>query len=75
MESLTPNQSFTEAFINLEHVVLGRKLKPCRVRNSEAFLNEQENFYRRLAAAKPKLRKFVKGWLNRLSALRMLTAV
>lgn len=30
----------------------------------------REGFYRRLAERKPKLKKFLKGWLNRLNALR-----
>ena len=36
-------------------------IKYCEVR---------EAFYRRLAQSKPKLNKFLKGWLNRLNALR-----
>lgn len=36
----------------------------------ERYLDEQEAFYRRLAAAKPRLSKFLKGWLNRTSDLR-----
>lgn len=38
--------------------------------DAAAFLDEQENFYRRLAAARPKSQKFLKGWLNRTRALR-----
>lgn len=30
----------------------------------------RERFYRRLAASKPKLEKFLTGWLNRVAALR-----
>lgn len=38
-------------------------------RDGEAFLKEQASFYRRLAAQKPRLAKFLKGWINRLEAL------
>jgi hypothetical protein len=34
-----------------------------------AFLDERRDFYNRLAAQKPGLRKFLKGWLNRVNAL------
>jgi len=34
------------------------------------FLDGQEAFYRRLAAARPGLGKFLKGWLNRTADLR-----
>jgi len=34
------------------------------------FLDGQEAFYRRLAAARPPLQKFLKGWLNRTADLR-----
>jgi len=34
-----------------------------------AFLAEQEAFYQRLAAARPALKKFLKGWLNRTADL------
>jgi Glycosyl hydrolase 108 len=34
------------------------------------YLDEQEAFYRRLAASKPSLGKFLKGWLNRTADLR-----
>jgi hypothetical protein len=37
---------------------------------SERFLDEQEAFYRRLVAARPRSRKYLKGWLNRTNALR-----
>lgn len=39
-----------------------------------AFLDAQEAFYRRLAAARPALGKFLKGWLARTSALRQRMA-
>lgn len=35
-----------------------------------AFLAEQDRFYRRLARARPKSAKYLKGWLNRTEALR-----
>jgi lysozyme family protein len=34
------------------------------------FIDEQERFYRRLVEARPKSRKYLKGWLNRTHALR-----
>ena len=37
---------------------------------AETFLDEQEAFYRRLAAARPKSAKYLKGWLNRTQSLR-----
>ena len=37
---------------------------------ASSFLTEQENFYQRLVDAKPSLRKFLKGWLNRTKDLR-----
>lgn len=36
----------------------------------ERYLSAQEDFYRRLAQSKPRLSKFLKGWLNRTSDLR-----
>ena len=38
--------------------------------NWRAFLSEQDDFYRRLAAARPPLKKYLKGWRNRTSDLR-----
>lgn len=35
-----------------------------------AYCNEREAYYRRLAERNPKLSVFLKGWLNRLDALR-----
>jgi len=35
-----------------------------------AYCDAREAYYRRLVAAKPDLRVFLKGWLNRLNALR-----
>jgi lysozyme family protein len=35
-----------------------------------AYCDEREAYYRRLAEQRPKLDVFLKGWLNRLSALR-----
>ena len=34
------------------------------------FLDAQEAFYRRLVEARPKARKYLKGWLNRVADLR-----
>jgi len=39
------------------------------------FLDGQEAFYRRLAAARPSLQKFVKGWLNRTEDLRRIVGL
>lgn len=41
-----------------------------RAREAAGFVGEQEAFYRRLAAGKPELGKFLKGWLNRCGDLR-----
>lgn len=38
--------------------------------SAAGFLDAQEAFYRRLAQARPGLRKFLKGWLNRTADLR-----
>lgn len=37
---------------------------------AERFLQEQEDFYRRLAEQRPRSQKYLKGWLNRTAALR-----
>lgn len=39
-------------------------------RRAEAFLRGQEAFYRRLAAQRPSLAKYLGGWLNRTADLR-----
>ena len=39
------------------------------------YLDQQEAFYRRLAAARPALRKFLKGWLSRTVDLRKFLKV
>lgn len=39
----------------------------CQVK---AYCDARESYYRRLAEQKPKLAVFLKGWLNRLNALR-----
>lgn len=44
------------------------------VSTSTAFLDAQEGFYRRLAASRPTLAKYLKGWLNRTRALRKFIA-
>lgn len=41
-----------------------------QAKTAETFLQEQEAFYRRLVAAKPKLQKFLRGWLNRTADLK-----
>jgi len=38
--------------------------------SAQNFLDNQEDFYRRLVAARSSLSKFLKGWLNRTTALR-----
>lgn len=37
---------------------------------AEKFLDEQAAFYERLCEARPALKKFKKGWLNRVDSLR-----
>lgn len=39
-------------------------------KTADSFLDEQAAFYRRLAVAKPRMQKYLKGWLNRVNALR-----
>ena len=36
----------------------------------KAYCDIREGFYRRLVGRKPRLKKFLRGWLNRLNALR-----
>jgi len=50
----------------------GRADKIMRVagQDAERFLDEQDDFYRRLAAQRPKSKKYLKGWLNRTESLR-----
>jgi len=43
---------------------------PASPRTAADFLAAQDAFYRRLSEARPALRKFLKGWLNRTSDLR-----
>lgn len=47
-----------------------QKIFATGVKTASGFLDEQEAFYKRLAAARPKDRKFLKGWLNRTGSLR-----
>ena len=44
-------------------------------RDAASFLLAQEGFYHRLAASNPKLKKFLKGWLNRTQDLRKFLKV
>ena len=39
-------------------------------RSAAGFLNARDDFYRRLADARPRSRKYLTGWLNRTAALR-----
>lgn len=39
-------------------------------RGAAGFLDARDAFYKRLAEARPRSRKYLKGWLNRTSALR-----
>ena len=39
-------------------------------RQPTAFIDAQAFFYRWIAAARPRMAKFLKGWLNRLNDLR-----
>jgi lysozyme family protein len=39
-------------------------------KTSKEFIDAQEQFYRRLAASRPSLKKFLNGWINRLTSLR-----
>lgn len=41
-----------------------------KAKTADQFIKEQNNFYERLADAKPKFRKFLKGWENRTTDLR-----
>lgn len=43
--------------------------------SASQFLDEQEAFYRRLAEARPRSQKYLKGWLNRVNALRRLLKI
>jgi len=43
--------------------------------SASAFLDNQEAFYQRLADARPTLRKYLKGWLNRTEDLRRVLGV
>jgi lysozyme family protein len=42
-------------------------------KNPKKFLDEQEDFYRRLAEARPASKKYLKGWLARTEDLRKIT--
>ena len=41
-------------------------------RTASAYLDAQAAFYKRLAARRPKSKKYLKGWMNRLTSLRKL---
>jgi lysozyme family protein len=48
-----------------------RAVAACDLGNSvAAYCQQREDFYRRLAVKNPKLGVFLKGWMNRLNALR-----
>lgn len=51
---------------------IGRAQKIFKIsgKNPKKFLDEQEDFYKRLAEARPSSKKFLKGWLNRTQDLR-----
>jgi hypothetical protein len=42
----------------------------CARPEASVFLDGQEAFYRRLVERRPRLKKFLKGWLNRTGDLR-----
>lgn len=46
-----------------------QKIFAAGARDARSFLLEQEDFYRRLADARPRSKKFLKGWLNRTKSL------
>jgi hypothetical protein len=45
-------------------------LARCNNKTGDEFITQQEKFYRNLVDEKPKFSKFLKGWLNRTTALR-----
>lgn len=47
-----------------------RKVLALAKGSGKQFIEEQESFYKRLIAVKPKFQKYLKGWLNRTEALR-----
>lgn len=47
-----------------------QKLLAASDKTANGFLDAQEGFYRRLAAARPQSQKYLKGWLNRTGDLR-----
>ena len=61
-----------------EKMTYGRRLEQLqhgigRLRDENSDISEElteEAFYRRLAAARPVLQKYLKGWLNRTADLR-----
>lgn len=65
---------FAEVFFNCAvNMGLTRaKLFDSNIQGEDAkgFLDQQENYYRHLAANGTKFRKYLKGWLNRTTALR-----
>ena len=49
----------------------GRAAKLLKIsRSAKGFLDARDAFYRRLAEARPRSKKYLKGWLNRTAALR-----
>jgi lysozyme family protein len=51
---------------------IGRAQKILKIsgKDPRKFLDEQEDFYRRLVQDRPRSQKFLKGWLNRTQDLR-----
>jgi len=70
IEDLPANfgESFFDCSVNAG---LGRSLKIVKAsgRDWRKFNSERILFYRRLAAARPSLRKFLKGWIQRVTDL------
>ena len=48
---------------------------PAYPHTARGFLDGQDAFYRRLVAARPRLGKFLKGWLNRTADLKKVLAI
>lgn len=69
------NWPFSFVFFNCcVNCGIGRANKILKITgdNPSKFLDEQEDFYKRLANARPSSKKFLKGWLNRTADLRKM---